>query len=207
MTSVNLHDSYAADYDNQVHASDCHIADVLFGMCYEFIRPHQCLLDLGIGSGLSAALFSKAGMEIYGMDFSRAMLEICRSKRIAAELKQQDLQQIPWQYPAFQFDHIICCGVLHFVSDLESIFDEATRVLRVGGMFAFSTKMPLSVSNSLRYEKRTVGDFEIFSHAPAYVQSLLDRQSFKRIKIQKCFVGEDIFNLWVAQKIYQRIFL
>jgi len=91
--------------------------------------------------------------------------------------------------------------VLHFIQDLESIFSEAERVLCPGGMFAFTTKVSsCAASDNLKYEKQLVGDFEIFSHSPEYIQSLLDGRSFKRIKTQKCFVGEDIFNLWVVQK-------
>ena len=95
-TSSSLHDAYASNYDDQVHTCDCHIAEVLFGLCYEYIQPYQRLLDVGVGSGLSAALFAKAGLEIHGMDFSPAMLEVCRHKGIAVELKQYDLQQAPW---------------------------------------------------------------------------------------------------------------
>ncbi len=49
---ASQHDSYAADYDSQVQAYDCHLADVLFGLCYAFIQPGQHMLDAGIGSGL-----------------------------------------------------------------------------------------------------------------------------------------------------------
>ena len=51
--NAELHDAYAADYDAEVRAYDCHIADLMFGLCYEFARPGQRLLDAGIGSGLS----------------------------------------------------------------------------------------------------------------------------------------------------------
>ncbi len=198
--SSNLHDTYAADCDNQVLACDCHIAEVLLGLCYEFIQPRQCLLDLGIGSGLSAALFAKAGLEVHGMDFSPAMLEVCRAKGITMDLKQHDLQQIPWQYPAAQFDHVVCCGVLHFVSDLEAVFSEAARILRIGGIFAFTTKVPSPTLEEAKYEKQLAGDFAIFSHSPEYVQFLLEGQSFLRMKTQKCFVGEDLFNIWLFRK-------
>jgi predicted TPR repeat methyltransferase len=98
MIPSSLHDLYAADYDNQVQACKCHVADALFGLCYEFIQPRQHLLNVRIGSGLSAALFPKAGLEIRGMDFSAAMLEVCRHKRIAVKLKQHNLQKTPWTY-------------------------------------------------------------------------------------------------------------
>jgi predicted TPR repeat methyltransferase len=199
--NTNPHDMYAADYDNQVQAYDCHIAEILFGLCYEFTQPHQSLLDIGIGSGLSAALFAKAGLEVHGMDFSPAMLEICRAKGIAVDLKQHDLQQVPWQYPTAQFDHIICCGVLHFIPDLEAIFGEAGRVLHAGGVFAFTVKVSSSATfDNPKYEKQLTGGFEIFSHLPQYVQSLLEGQSFKRMKTQKCFIGEDLFDIWLVRK-------
>lgn len=89
------HDAYAADYDNQVRASNCLIAEALFGLSFEYLQPGQRLLDLGIGSGLSAILFDKAGLHVYGMDFSPAMLELCRSKGIAIELKRHDLALSP----------------------------------------------------------------------------------------------------------------
>ena len=58
------HDSYAADYDAQVRAYDCHIADLLFGLCYEFTRPGQSLLDVGTGSELAAQPFARAGLQV-----------------------------------------------------------------------------------------------------------------------------------------------
>ena len=202
--SSSLHDAYAVDYDDQIRAYDCHLADVLFSLCYEYTQPGQTLVDIGIGSGISAILFAKAGLNIYGMDFSPAMLEICQGKGIAVELKQHDLGQTPWPYSADKFDHLVCCGVLHFIPDLESIFDEVERVLISGGMFAFTTKTPSPAPNELKYEKQLAGDFEIFSHLLEYVQSLLDERSFQRMKTQKYFVGEDMFNLWVVQKNNQR---
>ena len=99
MTTLSaLHDSYASEYDAQVGAYDCHITDLLFGLCNEYLLPGQRLLDAGIGSGLSSELFAKAGLKIDGMDFSPAMLEICRTKGFAADLKRHDITQIPWPY-------------------------------------------------------------------------------------------------------------
>jgi 2-polyprenyl-3-methyl-5-hydroxy-6-metoxy-1,4-benzoquinol methylase len=69
MNNSSLHDSYAANYDSQIQEFDCHLADVLFGLCYEFIRPGDKLLDVGIGSGLSSQNFAQAGLNVYGMIF------------------------------------------------------------------------------------------------------------------------------------------
>ncbi|HSN75990.1 MAG TPA: class I SAM-dependent methyltransferase [Anaerolineae bacterium] len=196
-----LHDGYAADYDQQVQSYGCHVADMLFGLCYEFISPGQRLLDAGIGSGLSAQLFAKAGLEVHGMDFSPAMLATCRAKGFAVDLRLHDLQQTPWPYQASGFDHVVCCGVLHFVADLETIFGQAARVLAPSGVFAFTTQLPAALIDDRQpYQQRVVGEFAIFAHAPAYVEALLVEHSFALLKRQKCFVGDDLFMLWMADK-------
>lgn len=194
-----LHDTYAGGYDAQVQAYDCHIQDVLFGLCFEFTRPGQRLLDAGIGSGLSAQSFARAGLRIYGMDFAPAMLDVCRAKGFVAELKQHDLLQIPWPYPDRTFDHVVCCGVLHFIAQLETVVGEVARVLADGGMFAFTTRIPDSAAIDHPFVPHISGEFAIFSHAPTYVETLLAQHSFTCLKRQKCFVGEDLFLSWIVR--------
>lgn len=200
--SAALHDAYAVDYDEQIRAYDCYLADALFGLCFEYLQLHERILDLGIGSGISAIPFAKAGLQVYGMDFSPAMLKICNTKGIATELKQHDLLEIPWPYTASEFDHILCCGVLHFISDLETIFSETNRVLKNNGIFAFTFKIPLNSTVKYRkYDQQTVGDFSIFAHHPEYMQGLLERVQFTQLKQLKCYAGTDIFNLCVMRKM------
>ena len=38
------HDAYALEYDQQVQAAGCYLAEALFGLCFEYTRPQQCLL-------------------------------------------------------------------------------------------------------------------------------------------------------------------
>ncbi len=197
---ASLHDAYAAEYDSQVRAYDCYLADALFGMCYEYTRPGERLLDAGIGSGLSSILFAKAGLTAYGMDFSPAMLELCRAKGFAAELKEHDIQRAPWPYPAGAFDVIVCCGVMHFLAGLEMVFSEAKRALRAGGIFAFTTKAPAPDDASQRkYEHELVGELDVYSHHPEYLKALLEQFRFERLKQMKCTVGQDA-HMWVSGK-------
>lgn len=192
-----LHDAYAAGYDAQVAAYDCYLAEALFGLCYEFVRPGERLLDLGIGSGLSAAPFARAGLRVSGMDFAPAMLDLCRAKGIAADLRQHDLQDIPWPYGPASFDHAICVGVFHFIDNLGAIFTEVGRVLRPSGLFAFTTKWPAGAS-AHPYEQQRVGELDTFAHAPGYVTALLAAIHLDRRRLLRCFVGQDIFCVWVA---------
>jgi predicted TPR repeat methyltransferase len=194
-----LHDAYATGYDEQVLACDCHIADVLFGLCYDRTSPGHRLLDAGIGTGLSSRLFARAGLIVSGMDFSPAMLDLCAAKGLAADLKRHDLEAAPWPYKSAAFDCVVCCGVLHFTERLEPIFAEAARVLTPGGLFAFTTHAPdPEAIFDGECDRASAGAFDIYSHAPSYVEARLAEHSFTRHKLQRCFVGEDVFILWVA---------
>ncbi len=127
------------------------------------------------------------------------MVEVCRAKGFAADLTLHDLQHVPWPYPPQWFDHLVCCGVMHFIPELTAIVAEARRLLVAGGLFAFTTRLPASPGlHHQPYEQHIVGDFEIFSHTPAYVETLLSHHAFARLKTQKCFVGDDQFILWIA---------
>jgi predicted TPR repeat methyltransferase len=197
-----LHDAYAAEYDSQVLAYNCHITDLLFGLCYEYLQPGERLLDAGIGSGLSSLPFAKAGLEIHGMDFSPAMFGICRSKNFTRSLKQHDLLDTPWPYPNSSFAVVVCCGVFHFIAGLETIFGEARRLLRSGGFFAFTTRVaPFQEASPGEVFRENSGDFEIYSHAPGYIDALLKKEAFTPLKVQNCFVGEDIFSCWVVRSV------
>jgi predicted TPR repeat methyltransferase len=196
-----LHDAYAGTYDAEVRAYDCHIADLLFGLTFEYVRPGQRLLDAGAGTGLCGGLFARAGLVVHAMDFAPAMLAICRAKGFAADLTLHDVQDTPWPYHGVRFDHVACCGVFHFLPDLDAIFAEVARLLPTGGAFAFTTRIAAQGgAESHPYACESAGDFTIFSHAAGYVESLLAGSRFARLKVQRCFVGADLFRLWVAEK-------
>ncbi|GEM_PF-3964174 len=66
------------------------------------------------------------------------MLEICRSKDFAQDLREFDLRGMPLPYSDGFFDDMICCGVFHLIGDPEPIFKEVFRVIKPGGIFAFT---------------------------------------------------------------------
>lgn len=84
---------FAPNYDNYIKNCNWNGPDMLFGLMYEYIAPKQKIMDLGTGTGLSATLFAKAGLEVYGLDGSEVMLQICKEKNIAKQLIQADLSE------------------------------------------------------------------------------------------------------------------
>ena len=172
-----LHDAYARDYDRQVSEYRCYIAEVLFGLCYTAVQPGQTVLDPGIGSGLSAALFAKAGLAVYGFDFSTAMLEICAAKGFAAGLKNHDIQIPPLAVPSGEFRP---CGLLRGAALYPGSggrFRRGRRVLRAGGLFAFTTRIPPSpLAPEQKYlQRKQRGVRDLLPFAATMSKEFLDR--------------------------------
>jgi ubiquinone/menaquinone biosynthesis C-methylase UbiE len=134
-----IHDEGSArGYDQQAQATNWRGPEVVFGLAYELVSPGERLLDLGIGSGLSSILFHKAGLQVYGLDGSSEVLEVCRAKNFTVELKQHDLHSLPLPYASGFFDHVVCVAVLNSFQDVDPLFAEVSRILKPQGSFAFT---------------------------------------------------------------------
>jgi ubiquinone/menaquinone biosynthesis C-methylase UbiE len=193
--SRQAYDGSAMDYDRLAREYRWLAPEALFGLCFEYVRPGERLLAIGIGTGLCASPFAKAGLQVFGLDASPEMLNICRSKSIAAELRQFDIRARPWPYPDGYFDHVIACGVLHFLDDLAPVFQEAARVVRMGGLCAFTTKAPRPghepEAHSSKYSTEVIGGVTVFSHRKAYLEALMASCGFEMLKDLEFLVGVD----------------
>jgi predicted TPR repeat methyltransferase len=201
--SNSTHDDFASDYDQQVQAYGWWGHEALFGLCFEYVRPHECLLDVGIGTGLSSALFARAGLQVFGFDSSMAMLKRCGAKNIAVELKHFDLTTMLWPYRDASFDHVITCGVLHFLADLGPVFAEASRVIRSRGIFAFTTRVPPSESKAVI--QQTIDGMSVFSNNKSTVEDAIADHGFEALKCLRLSVGSgeeraDSFFAFVTRK-------
>ena len=182
MDYIEAHDEAATDYDQQAKDWGWN-PEVFFGLMWEYVNPKDSLLDIGIGTGLCSAPFSKAGLKIYGFDGSIEMIRICRDKNIAVDLKKHDIHDIPWPYSDSSINHVIAGGVFHFFEDLKPIFKEVDRILTKGGTFGFlvSRLSPEEIKRSnleddTKYAKvyDEASEVEIYKHSESYIILLLD---------------------------------
>ena len=206
--NIRIHDESAADYDRQARECGYHGHELLFGMCYEFIKPGDKLLDVGIGTGLSSVLFAKAGVEIHGLDGSEAMLNICRKKNIAHDLKLFNLDELPLPYSDATFDHVICVGVFHFFPIIEPIVSEVPRIMKKDGIFAFTVAVPKPGDDDDTCEIDTPWDRTIFAHGYRRIEKLSDTCGLIISKKQRFFlpVGKEDqkyipVNIFILRKL------
>lgn len=131
-------------------------------------RAELRLLDLGCGTGTFLAVLRRLGFqgELYGGDVSPKMLAE------AARRWPDDAGNCPrwelltghtWPYADETFDCVVCCCVLHHVSQdaRDDLFREASRVLRPGGqlvVFEHNPWHPLTqlVVRTMRIDRHAV---------------------------------------------------
>lgn len=195
------HDQYANEYDQQVRDFGCYLAEVLFGLSYEYIRKGDTILDVGIGTGISSGLFHSAGLQVSGIDGSAEMLKICREKGFAKQLTEQDLLIFPWPYQEDSFNHVTCCGVLHFLGDLDGIFKEISRIQKTAGVLSFTVMDGKGEQGTQgNYTSHLEDGFDIFCHQASYMDKLIQDNGYSKEKEILCFVGQAQFRAIIARK-------
>jgi predicted TPR repeat methyltransferase len=208
--SIRVHDEQAAEYDKQAREYNWFGGEVVFGMSFEYVNLADRLLDIGIGTGLSSRPFAKAGLEIFGIDGSIEMLNICQSKGFVKELKQFDLQSMPLPYANGFFNHVISCGVFHLLGDLEPLFKEVSRIIKPEGIFAFTIHaQPTGKGEELGdYSATSAYGVAVFMHSNRYIDEILQGCGFEKLRELKFLVrGEQkdsddlVCTAYVAQKV------
>ncbi len=170
----------AANYDNLIKQYNCPAPGIIFNILSDYLKAGTKLLDIGIGTGASSQRFHNEGIEIYGLDNSAEMLEVCRSKNISENLVLCDLLNEEIPFTNVSFDYIICSGVLHFFSDPALIFTKADTVLEKGGLFIF-TILENTKNNSSFYEEMVSGT-SVYYHRMRYINFLMKKMNYTEMK-------------------------
>lgn len=103
-------------------------------------NPQAKILDYGCGYGRTLAELSAAGHEnIFGADFSEAMLARSRDEVTHSKVVRNDGRNLPFK--AGSFDLVLLFAVLTCIpdsADQRVLITEVERVLRPGGLVYFS---------------------------------------------------------------------
>jgi predicted TPR repeat methyltransferase len=183
-----LFDEYAQHFDSHlIQTLHYNVPEKLAEMVREVPVPRAgkwSVLDLGCGTGLSgSALASHAG-ELVGVDLSSKMLAKARARNIYSRLEHMDLVSMMQNETSAGYDVLISADVFIYVGKLDALFDQAQRLLRPGGLFAFSIESldALNDENGLAsgadpgYRLTPTGRY---AHSMAYMVRMASQHGFE----------------------------
>jgi SAM-dependent methyltransferase len=124
----------AASYDDLLGSVTRHAMEPLLDATD--VRPQSHVLEVccGLGYGAGVALARQA--RAVGIDFAPAMVEAARARYPAAVFKQGDAEAL--DFDSGDFDAVICAFGVNHLQHPALAMSEALRVLRPGGMYAFT---------------------------------------------------------------------
>jgi SAM-dependent methyltransferase len=99
--------------------------------------PRVRLLDVACGPGYVAGAAAERGAEVIGLDVAEEMVVRARERYPSVEFVAGDAHALPHADAAF--DAVTMNFGIHHVADPERVFAEARRVLRTGGVYAFTS--------------------------------------------------------------------
>ena len=115
--------------------------DRKFARICELVRtqlPCESFLDAGCGDGrYLRALDAELPERIAGVDIAERILETARAAIPRAELRQANLEQLP--FDGASFDLVLCTQVIEHILDARAGVAELARVLRPSGRLVIST--------------------------------------------------------------------
>jgi predicted TPR repeat methyltransferase len=186
-----LFDDYAPKFDLHLTKSLRYrgpelIADALRRACSKQRMDDRfgLTLDLGCGTGLMAMALAGLCASIEGVDLSPRMLEKAERTKLYAALHESGLVGFLESRQSGEADLVVAADVFVYMAGLDAAFREAHRVLKRGGLFAFTVQVHEG-------EGFVLGDDARYAHSEAYLRGLADAAGFTIVLLEKVSTRED----------------
>lgn len=186
---LRLFDTYARSFEQHlVEQLDYHVPELLYETVMT-MNPGTRLevIDLGCGTGLVGKLFRPLASRLTGIDVSPGMLHQAERLQIYDQLVQDDVIHYlnSRQEPC---DLVLAADVFIYLGDLNVIFQAVARVLRCGGLFAFSLETTEHGDYVLQSNRR-------YAQSLGYVERLAQQHSLavmasKPISLRRQDIGQ-----------------
>jgi predicted TPR repeat methyltransferase len=141
-------DSVALNYNNeQLSELGYEGHAILCKMLRSHLREDRVdyeIIELGVGTGLCGPEIRNVASRIVGIDMSEHMLTEARrlldtnGQKIYDVLLHKEMHEFLSEAPAQSADIILSAGAFSFVGDLSEVYAHTARILRPGGLFAFT---------------------------------------------------------------------
>lgn len=107
----------------------------------------KSVLDLGCGYGWHCKYAQEQGASrILGIDLSGKMLEEARKRNGSDGICYRLCGIDEYEYPENEWDCVVSNLALHYLEDLDSVFQKVFRTLKAGGIFLFNIEHPVFTS-------------------------------------------------------------
>lgn len=102
------------------------------------------VLDLGCGYGWHCGYAALQGAaEVLGIDASQRMIEEAKKRNGNDRIQYRVCDLAAYDYPKEAYDLAISNLVLHYVENLEEVYQNVYRTLKTGGTFLFNIEHPV----------------------------------------------------------------
>jgi len=185
----DMFDAWAAEYDYYIGEGKDSFPflgyDSILDRIVELANPNsnQKILDVGIGTGNLAQRFIKYNCDIWGIDFSKRMLDEAAKKLPSVRLLQVDIQS---EWPSelrLSFDRIVSAYTLHHLKveeKVDIIQRMAKDLLEPSGRIIIGDVSFLTIDNrnAARMKLGRIWDDDEYYWAADEIRDLLIEQNF-----------------------------
>lgn len=104
----------------------------------------KSVLDLGCGYGWHCKFAAEQGArKVLGLDLSKKMIEEAKKRNAEKQIEYRICNLEKYDYPENHWDLVISNLVLHYIENIEEIFQKVHRTLKPGGIFLFNIEHPV----------------------------------------------------------------
>ncbi len=141
------YEHFADDYANAVDNKPIHVyyeRPSIWSLLPKNLSGMQ-ILDLGCGSGWYAEQLVSVGAMVTAIDISERMVELTQRRlQGKCQVIRANLEESLDFLSKNNFDIVIAPLVIHYIQNLNDFMKEIARVLKLQGLFIFSTHQPHS---------------------------------------------------------------
>lgn len=104
----------------------------------------KTVLDLGCGYGWHSKYASDHGARsVLSIDLSERMIKEAKKRNFADNIIYKVCGVEEYEYPKAKYDFVISNLVLHYIADLDTIFEKVFQTLKPDGIFLFNIEHPI----------------------------------------------------------------
>ena len=147
------------------------------------------ILDLGCGTGLVGLEVSAYARQLVGVDISGNMLKKAAARKLYQRLEQSDILSMMRKEAASRYDVVIVADVYIYIGKVDEVVKEINRLLRPGGMLAFSNE-DFEPSVTGENPQNTCDDYCLnltgrYAQSSTYLNRLASENGFQILRMEK----------------------